>query len=112
MLIIRKTAFARAGVMGNPSDGYHGKTLSIAVRDYSARVTLYEWDELELVLSQEDKSRFRSIDELTADVELHGYYAGIRLVKATIKKFAEYWTSPARWDWRGRVPSSWPRSAA
>ena len=35
MLIIRKTAFARAGVMGNPSDGYHGKTLSIAVRDYS-----------------------------------------------------------------------------
>jgi len=90
MLIIRKTAFARAGVMGNPSDGYHGKTLSIAVRDYSARVTLYEWDELELVLSQEDKSRFRSIDELTADVELHGYYAGIRLVKATIKKFAEY----------------------
>ncbi len=90
MLIIRNKAFARAGLMGNPSDGYHGKTISIVLRQYSAQVTLYEWDELELLLSQEDKSRFRSIDELADDVELHGYYGGIRLVKATIRKFVEY----------------------
>ncbi len=90
MLIIRKTAFARAGLMGNPSDGYHGKTISVIVRDFSAQVTLYEWDQLELVPSQEDKSRFRSVAELARDVDLHGYYGGIRLVKATIKKFVEY----------------------
>jgi glucuronokinase len=90
MLIIRKTAFARAGLIGNPSDGYHGKTLSISVRNFFARVTLYEWDQLEVVPSQEDKSRFRSIDELAQDVKLHGYYGGIRLVKATIKRFVEY----------------------
>jgi glucuronokinase len=90
MLIIRKTAYARAGLIGNPSDGYHGKTLSITVRDFCARVTLYEWEQLELVLSQEDKSRFRSVNELADDVALHGYYGGIRLVKATIKKFVEY----------------------
>ena len=30
------------------------------------------------------------IAELAQDVKLHGYYGGIRLVKATIKKFAEY----------------------
>jgi len=90
MLLIRKKAYARAGLMGNPSDGYHGKTLSIILRNFFAEVTLYEWDQLELVLSQEDQSRFRSIDELVRDVELHGYYGGIRLVKATIKKFAEY----------------------
>ncbi len=52
---------------------------------------MYEWDgETNLVWSQEDKSRFRSIRELAQDVRLHGYYGGIRLVKATIKKFAEY----------------------
>ncbi len=90
MLLIRKAAFARAGLMGNPSDGYHGKTISVIVRNFSARVTMYEWDELEIVWSQEDKSRFRSIRELAQDVRLHGYYGGIRLVKATIKKFAEY----------------------
>lgn len=90
MLIIRKRAYARAGLLGNPSDGYHGKTISAIVRNFCAEVTLYEWDQIEIVLSQEDKSRFRSVDELARDVRLHGYYGGIRLVKATIKKFVEY----------------------
>ena len=76
MLIIRRTAFARAGLVGNPSDGYHGKTISVIVRNFSARVTLYEWDQLEVVPSQEDQSRFRSVDELVRDVTLHGYYGG------------------------------------
>ncbi len=90
MLLIRKQAFARAGLMGNPSDGYHGKTLSIIVRDFHAQVTLYEWDQVEVVWSQNDQSRFDSIDDLVRDVRLHGYYGGVRLVKATIKRFAEY----------------------
>jgi len=90
MLLIRKRAFARAGLVGNPSDGYHGKTISAIVRNFHAEVTLYEWDQIELVFSQEDHSRFRSVEELVQDVHLHGYYGGIRLVKATIKKFVEY----------------------
>lgn len=90
MELIRKQAFARAGFVGNPSDGYNGKTISLVVRDLYATVVLYEWDEIDIVLSQEDKSCFRSIAELHRDVELHGYYGGVRLVKATIKKFFEY----------------------
>lgn len=90
MKLIRKKAYARAGLVGNPSDGYHGKTISIIVRNFCAEVTLYEWDEVELVLSQEDQSRFRSIQDLVRDVKLHGYYGGVRLVKATIKKFVEF----------------------
>jgi glucuronokinase len=92
MLLIRKRAFARAGMVGNPSDGYHGKTISVIVRNFAAEVTLYEWDQVELVLSQDDKSIFRSVEDLARDVKLHGYYAGIRLVKATIKKFVDYCT--------------------
>jgi len=90
MLLIRKRAFARAGLIGNPSDGYHGKTLSLVVRNFHAEVTLYEWDRIEVVPSHNDQSRFDSIDDLVDDVRLHGYYGGIRLVKATIKKFVEY----------------------
>jgi glucuronokinase len=90
MLLIRKRAYARAGLVGNPSDGYYGKTISVIVRNFFAEVTLYEWDEIEIVWSQEDKSRFRSVGELVRDVKLHGYYGGIRLVKATIKKFVEF----------------------
>lgn len=90
MQLIRRRAFARAGLVGNPSDGYHGRTISLSVRNFAATVTLYEWDQIEVVWSQEDRSRFDSIDELVRDVRLHGYYGGVRLVKATIKKFAEF----------------------
>lgn len=90
MQIIRRRGCARAGLVGNPSDGYNGKTISIAIGNYYAEVILYEWEDLEIVPSQEDHSRFRSIHDLSKDVDLHGYYGGIRLVKATIKKFAEY----------------------
>ncbi|MCA9245578.1 MAG: hypothetical protein KDA42_00655 [Planctomycetales bacterium] len=90
MEIIRRKAYARAGLIGNPSDGYGGKTISISVRNFWAEAVLYEWDDLELVLAEKDGSRFRTIRELADDVRLHGYYGGVRLVKATIKKFVEF----------------------
>src|SRR5438876_6911051 len=90
MLLIRKRAYARAGLVGNPSDGYNGKTISLIVRNLYAEVVLYEWEDVELVQTDEDQSRFRSVQELARDVKLHGYYGGVRLVKATIKKFVDY----------------------
>ncbi len=90
MLIIRKRAHARAALLGNPSDGYNGRTLSVIIRDFSAEVVLYEWDSLEILLSANDRAQFRSLQDLVRDVELHGYYGGIRLIKATIKRFVEY----------------------
>jgi glucuronokinase len=90
MLILRRQAYARAGLVGNPSDGYHGKTISIAVRDFRAEVVLYEWEDLEILPTEHDKIRFRSVHDLVRDVKLHGYYGGMRLLKATIRKFVEY----------------------
>ena len=90
MKIIKKRTFARAGLIGNPSDGYNGKTISVIVREFHAEVVLYEWDQIEIIWSQEDRNRFRSIHELAQDVRLHGYYGGVRLVKATIRKFVDY----------------------
>ncbi len=90
MEIIRKRAYARAGLLGNPSDGYNGKTISIIVRNFWAEVVLYEWDSVDIVLAENDRARFSSIYDLAKDVNLHGYYGGIRLIKATIKRFVEY----------------------
>ncbi len=90
MELIRKKAYARAGLMGNPSDGYHGKTISLSLGNLWSQVTLYEWDQIEIIWSQEDRSRFDSIEQLADDVVLHGYYGGVRLVKATIKLFVDY----------------------
>ncbi len=90
MFIIRKRAFARAGLLGNPSDGYHGKTISVIVRNFWAEVVLYEWDSVDIVLAENDRARFSSVYDLAKDVKLHGYYGGIRLVKATIRRFVDY----------------------
>jgi glucuronokinase len=86
-LTIRTEAFARAGLIGNPSDGYFGKTISFIVRNYSARVELTEADQIEIVPNERDHSTFDSIDQLVADVALYGYYGGVRLLKATVKRF-------------------------
>ena len=90
MQLIRRRAHARAGLVGNPSDGYNGRTISFIIRNLWAEVALYEWDEIEILWSIDDQSRFRSVHDLVTDVRLHGYYGGIRLVKATIKRFVEY----------------------
>jgi glucuronokinase len=90
MYLVRKRAFARAGLLGNPSDGYHGKTISFSVRNFFAEVVLYEWDSVDIVLAEDDRARFSSVYDLAKDVRLHGYYGGIRLIKATIKRFVDY----------------------
>lgn len=83
-------AYARAGLIGNPSDGYCGKTISFIVRNFSAKVSLYEHPSVEIVPSLRDRSTYASVQDLVNDVKQFGYYGGIRLVKATIRKFAEY----------------------
>lgn len=90
MHIVKTRAWARAGLVGNPSDGYFGKTISVPVRHFSAGIVLYEWPELDIILTKQDRCEFESLDELMEDVRLHGYYGGLRLVKAAIKKFGEY----------------------
>ncbi len=89
-MIIRTQAYPRAGLIGNPSDGYYGKTISFAFSNFRAEVVLYETPELEILPSQKDHSCFRGIADIVRDVRLHGYYGGIRLLKATIKTFYDY----------------------
>jgi len=89
-VIITTRAHARAGLLGNPSDGFYGKTISFIIRNFTVEVTLYESPELEILDSDEDRSRFRSLDGLVRQVDLYGYYGGVRLIKAAIKKFAEF----------------------
>ncbi|MBE7503809.1 MAG: GHMP kinase [Verrucomicrobiales bacterium] len=89
-MIIRTQAHPRAGLIGNPSDGYHGKTISFIIRNLRAEVWLWESPELEILPNTRDHSCFDSITALAADVRQHGYYGGIRLLKATVKRFFDY----------------------
>ena len=89
-MIIKTKAFSRGGLIGNPSDGYFGKTIAFTFSNFCAEVTLYESPELEIMPTRRDHSVFNGIDDLVNDVRLFGYYGGIRLLKATIKRFHDY----------------------
>src|SRR5687767_4791017 len=89
-MIITTHAFARAGLVGNPSDGYFGKTISFVIRNFRATVKLWESPHFEIAPSHGDFARFATVSEFLRDVKLHGYYGGLRLQKAIVKKFHEY----------------------
>lgn len=91
-MIIEKTASARAGLAGNPSDGYFGKTVSVILKNFRAKVLLYESPELRIEPHYRDNMAYESLDAFIDDLTLSGMYGGIRLLKATIKKFHEYVT--------------------
>jgi glucuronokinase len=89
-LIIEERAYARAGLLGNPSDGYFGKTISISVKNFGARISLYESPELRIELNPVDVMEYPNIHTFMERVRSLGYYGGERLIKAAIKKFTEF----------------------
>lgn len=88
--MIETYAYARAGLLGNPSDGYFGKTLAILVRNFRSRVLIYPTARLEIKPSKADMPVFDSLDELYAQTRWRGYYGGIRIIQATIVRLIEY----------------------
>ncbi len=89
-MIIHTKSYPRAALLGNPSDGYYGKTIAFLFKNYSASVVLYETPEIEILPADYDSNVFDSIAELSEDVELYGYYGGIRLLKAGVKRFYDH----------------------
>jgi glucuronokinase len=89
-MIIHTRTPARVGLVGNPSDGFNGVTISFTFDAFWAEVALWESPELEIRLTPQDATCFASIDDLVHNVSNYGYYGGIRLIKAIIKVFADY----------------------
>jgi len=90
-MIVRTRAHARIALIGNPSDGYYGKTIACTIRNFSAQVTLWESPTLELVPHpRNDPTKFESLENLKAIAERDGYYGGLRLLFATCKKFKDF----------------------
>jgi len=87
---IEGRAYARAGLLGNPSDGYFGKIIAVSVKNFSAEVALEESDALRILTPEYDGNTFDSLKGLVDGVSLYGYYGGVRLVKAGIKRFYEH----------------------
>jgi len=90
MQVIRARSFARAGFLGNPSDGYFGKTISFTFTSFFVDLRLTESSRLRFVPGEVDDATFESPKQLVRDLRLYGYYGGIRMLKAVSKLFFEY----------------------
>ena len=89
-MIIREQAFSRAGLVGNPSDIFHGKTLSLLFDQFKAEVILYETPNLSIIPNDRDITLFKNLDDLIRYRRQFGYYGGIRIIEATIVRFKEH----------------------
>lgn len=89
-MVIESRAYARAGLIGNPSDGYFGKVIAISVKNFWVSVSLQETRKLQIKGRGQDLNVYRNIRQLVEQINLYGYYGGIRLIKAAVKKFFEY----------------------
>ena len=89
-------AYARAGLLGNPSDGYGGKAIAVSVRDFRAQVTITAAERLEIVPGDTDLLVFDSFDDARKALSQRGCEDGLRLLRATLVEFADY--CPERLD--------------
>ena len=87
---VEARAYARAGLLGNPSDGYFGKTISIIIKNFEAHVSLTTSEALRIEPGPSDLNVYRDIHDLADTVKSTGYYGGARLIKAAVKIFYDF----------------------
>ncbi|KAL5204114.1 hypothetical protein ABZP36_008985 [Zizania latifolia] len=91
MAELEHRAYARIGLLGNPSDMYGGKTLSFTIGNFWATVYLAPSnDGGPLVIRphpHHDLVDFASLPQLVTRLQNEGYYGGVRLLMAICKVF-------------------------
>ena len=63
-MITRTYSYPRAALIGNPSDGYFGKTIAFVFSNFQAEILLFESPELIIEPQERDRSEFSSVKGL------------------------------------------------
>lgn len=85
---VTRRAHARAGLLGNPSDGYEGKALALTLYDFGAEVTLEAAGEFAIERGAADALEFRTVAEAARALREDGAYDGVRLLRGALRRFA------------------------
>ena len=89
-MVIHRTAYSRSGLVGNPSDIFGGKVISLLFDAFRAQATVYESPRLTVVPSDRDSTTFDDAEALIGYRARFGYYGGIRLIEALIVRLHRY----------------------
>lgn len=84
-------AYARAGLLGNPSDVYGGKVIALSVTNFRAQVMIEPAAGFALRPGESDMLAFPSAREASRSFENAGCEDGMRLLRAALHRFAVYW---------------------
>lgn len=86
--MIRAAAPARVGILGNPSDGYGGRTLALAVPQLEAVVELTPADGVEIAAGPADATAWPSVAAMGSWVDRYGYGTGPQLLTAAARTYS------------------------
>lgn len=84
-------AFARAGLLGNPSDGYGGKAIAITLPDFSASVRIAPAERFSLLAGPSDGLAYESVQAASRAWRAGACEDGLRLLRAAVARFARHW---------------------
>jgi len=85
---VRATAHARAGLLGNPSDGYGGRAIAFAFAEFAATVTIRPAERFALRPAASDGIDFPTVRHAVDDYRDLGCEDGLRLLRAALVRFA------------------------
>ncbi|MBV9253959.1 MAG: hypothetical protein JO054_07000 [Actinobacteria bacterium] len=83
------TVPARAGVAGNPSDGYGGAAVAVPVSPLAATVEIVDAPHVRVV-GPPDEDAWRDVGTLLAHTDRYGHEGGHRLVTAAVATMARH----------------------
>ena len=87
--MITRSAPARVGILGNPSDGYGGKTLGLAVPELTATVSLQPGGGIRIAPGADDATRWSSTAAFVDRIDRFGYGSGTQLLAAAVRTFID-----------------------
>ena len=91
--------YSRIGLIGNPSDGYFGNTISISVDNYSTKVEIIKSNRLNIIphpmsisfsllIRRSDPMQFDSIRDLNSLLQKNGYTVRICIEFRSIGRYS------------------------
>ena len=86
---MRREAYARVGLLGNPGDLFEGRAIALTLANFRAAVTIEPAARFEIVPGADDRIEYPSLVEAAEVLDAYGCEDGVRLLRAALRKAVE-----------------------